>query len=147
MVKIERTGPDPQVLGFQILSAAHFVVPNSLDRAQDKMLELAKANVARGRPYLTKRSGTLQAAIMPRRMGKLAGVEVDLAKVKYARIQELGGVIRPKRKPYLAFKINGVWIRAQSVTIPKRPYLEPARRSAGERLPEIVYAVIDEVMP
>ena len=46
----------------------------------------------------------------------------------YAKIQEKGGTITPKTKPYLAFQINGQWVFARSVTIPARPFIEPARK-------------------
>lgn len=49
--------------------------------------------------------------------------------VVYARIHELGGVIKPKRAKALAIpdpkKAGGV-ILVKSVTIPRRPYLRPA---------------------
>jgi len=47
-------------------------------------------------------------------------------RVKYARIHEYGGVIRPRRKPFLFFKIGGQWIRTLKVTMPARPFVKPA---------------------
>ena len=44
----------------------------------------------------------------------------------YARIQEEGGVIRAKNAKYLSFQIGGSWVKVSSVTIPARPYLNPA---------------------
>ena len=44
----------------------------------------------------------------------------------YARIHEIGGVIRPKTAKALHFVIDGQHIVVQSVTIPPRPYLRPA---------------------
>ena len=42
----------------------------------------------------------------------------------YAVIQQLGGVIKPKNKPYLTFKLpGGGFRRTKQVTIPARPYL------------------------
>lgn len=47
--------------------------------------------------------------------------------VIYGRIHELGGTIRPVRKKYLTFRTkDGTWHRVAQVTMPKRPYLEPA---------------------
>jgi len=43
--------------------------------------------------------------------------------VVYAAIHEYGGIIRPKKAKYLTFQIAGKWIRARSVTIPKREWL------------------------
>ncbi len=41
----------------------------------------------------------------------------------HARIHQMGGVIKPKRAPALAFRIGDRTIFADSVTIPARPYL------------------------
>ena len=44
----------------------------------------------------------------------------------YAAIQEFGGIIRPKKGPYLWFKIKGKLVRAKQVKIPAHPYMRPA---------------------
>lgn len=45
----------------------------------------------------------------------------------YARIHELGGIIKPKSKKYLHFKgKNGQWAKVKKVQIKARPYLRPA---------------------
>lgn len=45
----------------------------------------------------------------------------------YGRIHELGGTIYPVNGPYLVFQApDGQWVRATSVTIPPRPFLQPA---------------------
>ena len=47
--------------------------------------------------------------------------------VPYGRIQELGGIIRPKKHDYLTWKdASGNWHRAKSVTIKAQHYLERA---------------------
>lgn len=43
--------------------------------------------------------------------------------LKYARIHNLGGVIRAKTAPYLHFKVDGHWVKVKEVTIPKRRFL------------------------
>ena len=43
----------------------------------------------------------------------------------YAAIHEFGGVISSSAKQYLMFKGGGGWVKAASVTIPKRPFLSP----------------------
>ena len=76
-------------------------------------------------------SGNLRRSITtnPR---SVAGIKdhIDIGtNLIYARIHDLGGVIKPKRKNYLVFKINGKWVRTKKVTIPKykgRGYLTPA---------------------
>lgn len=56
--------------------------------------------------------------------------------VIYARIHELGGVIVPKTKPWLVFKIPGVagLIKTKRVRMPKRPYVKPAAKAARPRV-------------
>lgn len=68
--------------------------------------------------------GNLTNSITVKREGKtiLAGV----FGVIYAKIHEFGGIITPKKGPYLAFQIDGKWIFTKKVTIPARPYLRPA---------------------
>lgn len=39
---------------------------------------------------------------------------------RYARIHELGGVIKPVNAPWLRFKIGGQWVTTDKVTIPAR---------------------------
>jgi phage gpG-like protein len=93
----------------------------------------AKQNATRGRPGLYRRSGHLAdniraESVTGRQFGDDASITfgVDLGTVPYARIHELGGTIKPKSGGYLHFQINGRWIQARQVKIPKRPYLEPA---------------------
>ena len=45
----------------------------------------------------------------------------------YARIQEEGGTIKAKNKPYLHFKTkSGRWVKVKSVTIKGKKYMEKA---------------------
>lgn len=45
----------------------------------------------------------------------------------YARIHELGGIIRAKKAPYLWFKVkDGTYRKVKQVSIKARPYLRPA---------------------
>jgi phage gpG-like protein len=61
----------------------------------------------------------------------------------YARIQELGGVIKATNAPALVFQTeDGNWHRVKAVTIPPRPYLRPA---ADEGKEDIVAAVSNEL--
>ena len=47
--------------------------------------------------------------------------------LKYARIHEVGGVIRPRVAAFLHFKTeDGGWVMTKKVTMPARPYLRPA---------------------
>lgn len=51
-----------------------------------------------------------------------SSVEVGTNRV-YARIHQLGGVIRPKRADHLVFRLGGRTVVARQVTIPARPWL------------------------
>lgn len=58
--------------------------------------------------------------------------------VIYARIHELGGVIKPKRAKALKFKIGDKWITAKRVKIRKKPYLYPALANNIDKIVEII---------
>ncbi len=54
---------------------------------------------------------------------------------RYARIHEMGGVIRPKNKPYLMFKLpNGQWIRTKKVRIKRKRYFVTGWKKAVKHL-------------
>lgn len=53
----------------------------------------------------------------------------------YARIHELGGIIRAKDAPYLIFKTASGWVKTKEVKMPKRSYLQSSVR---EKKREIV---------
>ena len=77
--------------------------------------------------HLKARSGHLRRSIkttVKEAYGKVIG-ELS-SNVIYARIHEEGGVIKAKNVPYLRFKVGGSWVRVKEVTMPARPFLEPA---------------------
>jgi hypothetical protein len=47
--------------------------------------------------------------------------------VKYAKMVEYGTNIKPKKKEYLMFKIDGEWKKVKSVSCRPRPYFNPIR--------------------
>jgi len=57
------------------------------------------------------------------------------SRLVYARIHELGGIIRAKSAPYLIFKTASGWVKTKEVKMPKRSYL---RSSVREKKREIV---------
>jgi len=64
------------------------------------------------------------------------------SKTPYAYIHEKGGVIHGK--PTMTFVgLNGSLIKASSVTIPARPYLEPAVRKAFPRVKKIMEEMVE----
>lgn len=89
-------------------------------------------------PYKT---GTLRGSIITEVGSESAKIGSNLP---YARIQEFGGVIRPKKKKMLAFKVNGRWVFAKKVTIPKRPYLVPALFSSENEIRRIIEREIEK---
>tara|TARA_B100001964_G_scaffold178865_1_gene197304 strand:+ start:981 stop:1535 length:555 start_codon:yes stop_codon:yes gene_type:complete len=120
-----------------------------------EILDDAKANTTK---QLSQQSGTLRSNINTdtRILGKvvIGRLFVDLKRVPYARIHELGGIIRPKKGKFLTipfpgikgfardfkdtfiakdiiFQKTGSGIRPlfslkKQVTIPRRSYLRPA---------------------
>lgn len=65
----------------------------------------------------------------------------------YARIHERGGVIRAKAAEYLKFIVPGVgWRQVKQVTMPARPFLEPAVEGVLPKAQEIFRrSIIHEV--
>ncbi len=59
-----------------------------------------------------------------------------------APIQEFGGFIRAKHKPYLVFQIDGQWVSVKSVYIPPQPYLRPALDTKREEVIKTVVAAL-----
>jgi phage gpG-like protein len=77
-----------------------------------------------GKPKV--KSGNLRDSIRGDfQSGKNPGFTLSSDEV-YAGIQEMGGTIRAKSGKYLTFQIGGSWVKVPSVTIPARPYLNPA---------------------
>jgi len=90
------------------------------------------------------RSGTLRRSINSKvedygdtLIGKLG------SNVIYARVHELGAVIRPRASKYLKFQVNGKWVSVKQAVIPARPFLRPAIEENIDRMANIIK---DEVM-
>ena len=87
-----------------------------------KAILIAEAGAKKRSPVLT---GHLRRSIR-------SGAKITLRKVFgwvgsnliYARIQELGGIIKPKKGKYLKFQIRGQWKSVKSVKIKGKKYLE-----------------------
>jgi phage gpG-like protein len=100
------------------------------------------------RGYIVKNK--LSGQVLKRRTGRLAGSITSAQKIegqdvvgmvgsnlKYARIHELGGVIRPKNFKFLHFVVNGQEIFAKKVTIPKRPYIWSSIEETSSKIANI----------
>lgn len=84
---------------------------------------------------LKRRSGDLAGSIAPEVITKKSEVIGRVgSNLKYARIHELGGVIKPVRAEYLCFVINGEFVMTKEVHIPPRPYLKPGVEELKPRL-------------
>ena len=58
------------------------------------------------------------------------GAEAEiLFQTPYARIQEFGGTIYPRKGKYLKFRVNGKWVNAKQVKIRGKHYLNNAIES------------------
>ena len=106
----------------------------------------AKVNAGSGRPGLIMRMGTLVNAIKTSKGKKLktfAEAHVGPGNLVYARIHELGGIIKPVTAKMLSWVSDtGERIFANAVHIPARPYLRPA---VDENEKDIVKAVETEI--
>ncbi len=100
------------------------------------------------RGYIVKNK--LSGQVLNRRTGRLAGSITSAQRIegqdvvgmvgsnlKYARIHELGGVIRPKNFKYLHFFVKGQEVFAKKVTIPKRPYIMPSIEESSKKIASI----------
>lgn len=86
-------------------------------RAKHMRAEMAK--IAAGK--ILSRSGDLKKSI---HVGRVTNESVEIgSSLPYARIHQLGGVIRPKTKKALCVPMGGRFLMLKKVTIPARPYL------------------------
>jgi len=137
-----------QLVGGKEASAKLRSLPSKANDAKNRGLTKAalivegeaKRKVYAGRPdHLIGRSGRLRSSITHRVSEDFAEVGTN---VVYAKIHEYGGEIVAKNAPFLTFKIDESWVRVKSVTIPKRPYLEPALE---DKQPEVRKAFESEM--
>ena len=115
------------------------VLRRTLERIGETATDEARAN-ASGR-VLTRRSGDLARSIRHvveiTSTGAQVGLVAGSPTVRYARIHEVGGIIRGR--PWLLFQVSaGQWRRVQQVVIPARPYLRPAMEVAMRQLPAVL---------
>ncbi|WP_375453651.1 phage virion morphogenesis protein [uncultured Methylobacterium sp.] len=77
---------------------------------------------------------------------KVNGTEAIVGSgLRYSRIHQFGGVIRPKAGKALAFKVGGRKVVARKVTIPARPYLGVSDANAVELLDTAVRFMRDVI--
>ena len=105
-------------------------VMRGMEKAMANAATQAKKN-ASGRPGPNVDTGRLRSSItheVTDNGDRVTGVIGS--DVVYARIHELGGVIVPRVAKHLRFQLpDGEWVTTDKVTIPARPYLQPAINS------------------
>tara|TARA_R100000655_G_scaffold5665_1_gene17168 strand:- start:111 stop:563 length:453 start_codon:yes stop_codon:yes gene_type:complete len=125
------------------LAFAREQLPGRTADAVEDVVEDARRRAERnltGR-VLNRRSGallrTLRVDVSARNNQVRGQLQAGGQGVRYARIHEIGGVIQGR--PWLVFQLpDGGWRKVRSVTIPRRPYLEPALEDAMADLPNDV---------
>lgn len=115
-------------------------VPKVTAGVQKAVMDLALSVTRKTMTKLTGdvlqvRSGTLRRSIHPEYdFTADKAVAIIGTNTIYARIHEYGGVILPKTKKALKFKIGDKWVITKRVVMPERSFLRTALR---ETVPEI----------
>ncbi len=79
--------------------------------------------------------------------GRKAGATITPGKLIYAPVHEFGALIRPKRVPYLKFKIPGVgWRSAKQVRIPARAPFAKSFKQSLRKIDRIAEAVVERAI-
>lgn len=116
--------------------------PQNMRKAAHRIGALLQGKmVLRNRRVLKVRTGSLLNSIQYKiAQADKGGMTVSAGSfgVKYARIHEFGGTIRPVRAKALKFFYRGSWHTVQAVRIPKRPYIMPGFMDAKTRVIEIL---------
>lgn len=89
--------------------------------------------------FSSAQRGQLRNSIRVESKTTPTGAEAEISPhVIYGRIQELGGTVRPVHASSLHFVIDGKDIFTKQVTIPPRPYLEPAVTEHIDRITQVM---------
>lgn len=127
-----------KLLAGKASSAAGGGLTNSIEGAMEKIVEEVRGRAVfyttgsrKSNPdnRLGRKTGKLASSIATRvkKSGDSVVGEVFVQSLVYARIHEFGGVILPRRAPFLVFSADGGGlVFTKKVTIPARPYLAPA---------------------
>lgn len=143
--RVEITGDALAVLT-QMGTRSHGVLLKALRKATSKVVRDAKANVRR----LLNRypMGNLSWSITGDVNAQGLFSKIGPRRVVYAAIHEFGGTIVPVRAPRLAWysKRDGHWYTAMSVTIPARPYLQPALDDNEQFIEDTFADAVEELL-
>ncbi|MFC3074683.1 phage virion morphogenesis protein [Shinella pollutisoli] len=118
---METTTPVMSAIGTGLVGSTHmrFVRQTDPDGAAWAALDPEYAQGKRNTRILTE-SGRLRDSINSRPGPREVRVGTN---VIYAAIHQFGGTIKPKNASHLWFRFGGALVRADSVTLPARPYL------------------------
>jgi hypothetical protein len=137
-------GFDPSAMIAAIDSMIHRVKDATEDASEegaDAIRNVARQNASQ-RPGPLVRTGNLVRSILadpPVQESDTRWVTQVAPHVVYGRIQELGGEITAHAGNLLTFMgTEGHWVRKRSVTLPPRPYLEPALEQSLGSVAKIV---------
>jgi len=86
------------------------------------------------------------ASTISKQIGNGAEAEIGFRGIPYARIQEYGGTIRARNKPYLVYRVGGQWRKSKSVTITGKHYLERAINEASGNARDAMADVISSYL-
>ena len=149
--------------GIQIAGNAMKVLAKAAKDAHKRVMKVvtdSALRVQRGaRINVNQKLNTTGKSTPGSGLGGSIGIEKDPAKLEarigpgviYGRIHEFGGVIKPKRGEFLSFistqgKTAGQRLFLRSVTIPKRPYLQPALDDAKPAIERDFRALVGDLL-
>ncbi len=89
------------------------------------------------------RTGRLRRSIQSRRTSNVVQIGSN---VVYARIQELGGTIRPRRARFLRFQVNGRWVAVRQVSIRAKRYLQRALENSKQEVEQIMNRALERAV-
>jgi phage gpG-like protein len=108
--------------------------------SHDLLGQVGRRLVQQGQNNAPYQTGALRADIQVRRRTTKTLV-VGTRQVKYAPIHEFGGTIRPKKKPYLHFKVGDKWVRTKQSRIRAKRYMARAAETVQGEVEEIARRV------
>lgn len=119
------------------------LIDSAINKALRKVGDRAQQDARRFAPV---KRGQLRRSIQKRMGHRFIIIGTDL---KYAPVHEFGATITPKKAKTLAFKVNGKWVFAKRVVIPKykgRGYFNPAFQEARKFAKQVFKTEIQAVI-
>ena len=143
-VHMGNTAPVMSAIGTALVASTHmrFVSQTDPDGAAWRALNTEYAKGKRNTRILTE-SGRLRDSINDHASRDEVSVGTN---VIYAAIHQFGGTIVPVKATHLWFRIDRGLVRADSVTLPARPFLGISTEDEAE-IAEIVFAFVDRYIP